>query len=168
MANKSVGKTSKKATVNFNWDVKKPNKKTSKKAEKAIKKLGAGAMLGAVLLLAIGAVGGYFGFKVLTKKDCFTINGTDEITMQLGENYTDQGVKIISFGKDVSKDIEIETNLKENEDGTYYAEEEGTYYIIYKSKNFKYGSLFKVQKIRLITYVEATEPEEIENMGGNA
>ena len=65
MANKSVGKTSKKAAANFNWDVKKPNKKTSKKAEKAIKKLGTGVLLGAVLLLAIGAVGGYFGFKVL-------------------------------------------------------------------------------------------------------
>lgn len=168
MANKSVGKTSKKATVQFNWDVKKPNKKTSKKAEKAIKKLGAGALLVAVLLMAIGAVGGYFGFKVLTKKDCFVLNGQDEITIQLGEKHTDQGVKIISFGKDVSEDIEIETNLKENADGTYSAEEEGTYYIIYKSNNFKYGSLFKVQKIRLITFVEATEQEEIENVGGNA
>lgn len=167
---KTVGKTSKKATVDFNWDVNsKSNKRNGKKAGKQLKKLGAGAILGAVLLLIVGAVGGYFGVKVLTKKDCFELNGNDEITLQLGENYLDEGAKIISFGKDVSDDVTIETNLKENTDGTYCAEEEGTYYIVYKSNNFKYGTLFKVQKIRLITFVEATEQEEIDSAtGGNA
>ena len=169
MAKKTVGKTSKKASVNFNWNNdKKSNKKTSKQVNKLMKKVGIGAIFGAVLLLAIGAVGGFFGFKFLTKNDCFELIGKDEITLQLNETYTDEGAKIISFGKDVSEDVVIETNLKQDINGKFYAEVEGTYYIVYKSSNFKYNSIFKVQKIRLITFVEATEQEEIENVGGNA
>lgn len=165
---KTVGKTSKKATVDFNWNVK-PSKRNNKKTSKQLKKLGAGAIIGALLLLVVGAVGGFFGVKMLTKNDCFQLNGKDEITLQIGETYLDEGAKIVSFGKDVSKDVSIETNLKLNSEGKFYAEEEGTYYIVYKSNNFKYGTVFKVQKIRLITFVEATEAEEIENMaGGNA
>lgn len=169
MANKTYGKTSKKATVSFDWNNdKKSNKKTSKKVNKAMKKVSLAAICGAILFLTVGAVGGFFGVKFLTKNDCFALNGKDEITLQIGEKYIDEGAKIVAFGKDVSKEIIIETNLKQNNDGEFYAEEEGTYYIVYKSKNFKYNSLFKVQKIRLVTFVEATEQEEIENVGGNA
>ena len=58
---------------------------------------------------------------------------------------------------------------KENEDGTFTATEEGTYYITYTVDNFKYGKLLKVQKVRLISFVEQTEQEEIQdaNQGGN-
>ena len=170
MAKKSVNKTSKKATLNFNWDTEhKSSKKTSKKVNKQLKKISFGAMVGAILLLIVGVVGGYFGVKFMVRNDCFVLNGQDELTLQLGETYTDEGAKIVSFGKDVSEDIIIETDLKQNEDGSYYAEQEGTYFMVYKSNNFKYGSFFKVQKIRLITFVEATEQEEIDSAtGGNA
>ena len=42
--------------------------------------------------------------------------------------------------------------------------------MIYTVDNLKYGKIFKVQKIRLITFVEATEQDEIDslNPGGNA
>lgn len=161
---KTASKTSKKATVDFDWDVNiKTSKKSKKKTQKQIKKLGVATILVAVLLLVVGAVGGFFGVKFMVRNDCFVINGKDEITLQIGEAYTDESVKIVSFGQDVSDDITIETNLKQNEDGTYYSDEVGTFYIVYKSNNFKYGTLFKVQKIRLITFVEATEQEEIDS-----
>ncbi len=168
---KTASKTSKKATVDFNWDVGgKSNKKNSKKAKKQLKKLSFGAVMIALLLLVIGAVSGFFGVKILTKNDCFILNGNDEITLQLGETYLDEGANIVSFGKDVSEDVTIETNLKLDSNGKYFAESEGTYYMIYKSNNFKYGTLFKVQKIRLITFVEEAEQDEINsaNQGGNA
>ena len=168
---KTTGKTSKKASFSFDWDNNsKQTKRSSKKAKKQLKKLGFGAIMMALLLLVIGAVGGYFGVKFLTKKDCFELKGKDEITLQLGETYLDEGANIVSFGMDVSADVEIETNLKIDSNGKYFAESEGTYYMIYKSKNFKYGTLFKVQKIRLITFVEQAEQDEINsnNQGGNS
>ena len=133
-----------------------------------MKKLGAGAIICALVLLVVGAVGGYLGFKVLTKNDCFVLNGKDEITLQIGEKYTDESVTVVAFGKDETSKVKIETNLTVNEDGTYFAEEEGTYYISYTVDNFKYGTLFKIKKIRLITFVEPTEQEEINGAGGNA
>ncbi|MBQ8615011.1 MAG: hypothetical protein IJ415_00350 [Clostridia bacterium] len=160
---RTVSKTSHKATVDFDWDVgsnKKTSKRSKKKAQKQIKKLGAGVIITAVLLLIVGVVGGYFGVKVMTKDDCFTLIGKDELTLTLDETYTDEGVKVIAFGKDDSDKVEIETNLKKNEDGTYYAEEAATYYITYTVNDFKYGTLFKIQKIRLITFVEESETDE--------
>ena len=159
---KTASKTSKKATVNFNWDTNKPSKRTSKKVNKELKKLSVGAIIVAVMLLVVGAVGGFFGLKVVMKNDCFVLNGQDEITLQLGETYTDEGAKVIAFGKDEAKKVIIETNLTKNEDGSYTAEEVGTYYMVYKVENLKYGKLFKVQKIRLITFVEVSEGAEYE------
>ena len=164
---KNAGKTSKKAELSFDWNSNdKSKKKNSKKAGKHIRKLGIGAIFGAIMLLCVGSFGGFVGCKIATRNDCFALNGQDEITLQIGETYADEGAKVVAFGKDVSEDIVVETNLQTNIDGTYFAEEEGTYYMIYKSTNLKYGSIFKVQKIRLITFVEATEPDEL-NRGGN-
>ena len=162
---KTAGKTSKKATLDFNFNLdNKPSKRKQNKAKKQLKKLSVGAVLIAVFMLALGAVGGFFTIKVLSKNDCFILNGKDEITLQIGEKYTDEGAKVIAFGKEDSSKIKIETNLIKNEDGTYSANEEGTYYMIYTVDDFKYGSLFKIQKIRLINFVEPSE----DTLGGNA
>ena len=170
MANKkSVSKTSKKATVNFNWDNNKSSKKLNKKSENQLKKLKGGAILVALVLLFVGALGGFLTIKIVTRNDCFELVGKDEITLMLGENYIDEGAKVVAFGSDDSSKVKIETNLEKNEDGTFTATEEGTYYITYTVDNFKYGKLLKVQKIRLISFVEQTEQEEIQdaNQGGN-
>ena len=160
---KTVSKTSKKATLDFDFNVdKKTSKRTSKKINKNLKKLSFGAIMVAVVLLIVGAVGGYFGLKIVIKNDCFVLNGQDEITLQLGETYKDEGVKVVAFGKDDSNKVVIETNLTKNDDGTYKADEVGTYYMVYKVENLKYGSIMKVQKIRLITFVEESEGSEYE------
>ena len=78
----------------------------------------------------------------------------------MGETYTDTGVKIISFGKDISSQAKVETNLLCDENGNYYATEIGTYYIKYTSQDIKFGKLFSIQKIRLITFVEQSEGGE--------
>lgn len=167
---RTISKTSKKSTVNFNWNnTNKSNKNSKEQTEKQLKKLNFTAVSIAFVFLVIGALGGFLTIKIVTKNDCFELVGKDEITLRLGENYEDLGAKIITFGSDDSSKVKIETNLTKNEDGTYTASEEGTYYITYTVDNFKYGKLFKVQKIRLISFVEATEQEEIENanQGGN-
>ena len=167
---KTASKTSKKASIGFDLSDNKPSKRKQNKVKKQLKKLSFGAIMIAVSLLVVGAVGGFFGIKTITMNDCFELIGKDEITLQIGENYVDEGAKVVAFGKDDESKVKIETNLTKHEDGTYSATEEGTYYMIYTVDNFKYGTLFKIQKIRLITFVEATEAEEIEsaNQGGNS
>lgn len=160
MANrKTTRKISKK--VQHDLKVDKPSKKSSKSVKTKLKKLSAGAIFLAILLLVVGVVGGYFGFQYISKNDCFVIIGEEEINLTLNEAYVDEGVKVVAFGKDDTKKVNVETNLKQNSNGSYYAEQEGTYYIKYTVDNIKYGTIFKVQKIRLIHFVEPTEESEV-------
>lgn len=155
---KSTSKVIKKVEVDLKLN--KPSKKTTKKAKKEIKKLSTGVVCLALLLLAVGVVGGFFGVQYLSRNDCFYIIGQEEVSITLNETYEDEGVKIVAFGVDDSSKVKVETNMKTN-DGKYYAESEGTYYIKYTVSNIKYGSIFKIQKIRLIHVVEPTENEEL-------
>jgi len=155
---KTASKVSKKVELDFDID-----EKSSRKATKKIKKLSSPVIFMAVLFLAIGAVGGYFGFNIFIKNDCFEIIGKDEITLTIGDPYEDEGCKVVAFGRDDSDKLKVETNLTKNEDGTYTSMEEGTFYIVYTVDNLKYGTIFKIQKIRLISFVEPSEPDEIAN-----
>ena len=163
---KTASKTSSRVKLDLDID-EKSSKRAGKKIKKTFKKSSPTAILLAVILLIVGAVGGYFGCKFLTKNDKFEIIGKDEITLSVGESYTDEGVSLVAFGQDEADKVKIETNLKKNEDGEYYADAIGTYYIAYTVDNLKYGSIFKVQKIRLINFVEPAEDDEIISAGGN-
>ena len=156
---KSTSKISKK--VEFDLNIDQPSKRTKRKVKTRLKKMSFGVVALAVFLLAVGVVGGYFGVQYLSRNDCFNIVGAEEITLEIGESYLDEGVKVVAFGVDERDKVEIETNLKKDKDGKFYEQTEGTYYIKYTVNNIKYGSIFKVQKIRLIHYVEATESEEL-------
>lgn len=111
--------------------------KKARDAKRKIKKAHAGYLVIIVLFLAIGIVGGYFAAQFVTKNDCFEINGTKETVLKVGDTlvYTDEGIKYISFGKDSSTSVEINTNMTRNTDGTYTADtsEAGEFYIIYKA-----------------------------------
>ena len=161
---KTTSKKSKK--VELDLELEKPNRKTYNRTKNKLKKVSFGALVLSVILLVVGAAGGYFAVKYLTKDDCFEIIGKEEITLTLEESYIDQGVKVIAFGNDDADKVVVETDMLKNEDGSYYAETEGTYYIAYTVDNLKYGTVFKIKKIRLITFVEPTESSEIENGGG--
>lgn len=168
--NTSVKKTSKRASINFpvgsedevtyKYTYKKSKKRKAKKAKKAVKKVGVKGLLIALLVLAIGVGAGIGAFYLFCKNDEFVILGTEELTITLDEKYTDEGVKIVAFGKDIKDKVIITTNLKVDENGDFYAEEVGTYYIKYTTNELKYGSIFKIQKIRLVTVVEPSETEE--------
>lgn len=166
----SVKKTSKRASINFpvgsedevtyKYTYKKSKKRKTKKAKKAVKKVGVKGLLIALLVLAIGVGAGIGAFYLFCKNDEFVILGTEELTITLDEKYTDEGVKIVAFCKDIKNKVIVTTNLKVDEKGDFYAEEVGTYYIKYTTNELKYGSIFKIQKIRLITVVEPSETEE--------
>lgn len=165
---KTASKSKSKAKLNLNFDIENQSKQTKKSAKKAstevkktLKRAGTTAILLAVLFLVIGAGAGWLTTKLICKNDCFDIVGMDEISVEIGSSYVDQGVKVVAFGKDQSQNVSIVTNLTKNADGSYTSNEEGTFYIIYKCDSFKYDKLFKVEKIRLISFVEASESSEM-------
>ena len=119
-----------------------------------------------VIIWMVAVLLGKISFKYFTRNDCFELIGKDELTLTLGETYIDESIHAVSFGRDVSDKVYIETNLQINQDGEYYADEIGTYYIVYKVKDFKYDKLFKIQRIRLIQYVEESEDILIDEVGG--
>lgn len=164
MANKpTANKTSSRATVNLpsksTTTVKKRTvKKSAKTAEKQLKKIGRKGILTAFLCLIIGIGAGLFAYFSICKNDCFEIVGGDEIAITLDQKYVDQGVKIIEFGKDISDKAQVETNLKLTEDGM--PTELGTFYVKYNVDSVKYGKIFKIQKVRLVSVVETSEGGE--------
>lgn len=155
---KTASKVKTKAEFNFNVD-ENSSKYTKRSAKKNIKKIGTSGIIAVVCLLLIGVVGGVFTLKYFTRNDCFNLLGKDEITLMIGETYVDDGIYAVSFGCDVSDKAYIETNLQMNDQGEYYADEIGTYYIVYKVDDIKYDKLFTIQRIRLITFVEASEDD---------
>lgn len=101
-----------------------------------------------ILFLLLGALGGYFTLKFLTKEDCFLVLGEQTIYLDLGESFVDDGVKIIAFGKDISSDVKIERdeNFDENVAGRYYVK--------YTIDNLRYKG---VVKYRYVVFVDGNE-----------
>lgn len=156
---KTAKKTSKRAELNIPQSDGKVSKKSAKQVERKMKKAGPIAVLVIVVFFVVGLLGGYLTFLLTSSNDCFDMLGKEEITLTLDEKYIDEGVKIIEFGKDISENVEYDTNLLSN-GNEFYAEEVGTYYIKYSVDSFKYGKIFKIQKVRLITFVESSEGGE--------
>ena len=95
-----------------------------------------------VLCLVVGFVGGWFGYKAVTKNDTFVLNGNKEITLNLNETYVEQGAKIVAFGKDVSAEVKVE--------GKVDTTKEGEYALTYTINNIKYNGIKKVRIIRVV------------------
>ena len=159
---KNANKRTTRAKINLNLD-ESSIKKSGKTAKSTAKSFGKSTTVIIVLFLIIGIGLGIGAGFYISRNDCFEIIGADELTLTIGENYYDEGCKVISLGKDVSNDIEIETDLTVNLDGSLTGDETKTYYILYKSNDIKYGKIFTVTKIRLITFVEESESEEFES-----
>lgn len=162
----NASKTTKQAQASNPWANASTGKKVAVGAAAAggtvmiAKKVSLKSILIAILCFVLaGAIGAGICF-FMGKNDCFNIIGNDEITLTLDQNYADEGVLIKEFGLDLSKNAKISTNLKQNGNGEFYAETAGTYYIAYTVNSLKFGFVYHIQKIRLITFVEASEGGE--------
>ena len=155
---KNASKTSSRAKSNINTSALKVDKKSQRQVENTLKNTSVKVLIFGLVFLIVGLLLGAGAWWIVCRNDCFAIIGNDEIELTLDETYEDFGVKVVAFGKRLdADDIIIETNLKKDTDGKYYADEVGTYYIKYSTENFKYGKLFKVEKVRLVTFVEPSE-----------
>lgn len=181
---KDVDKVKTKAKMNWGWDKpedrngkatrttktsKRTSKKSSNKTEKQIerkvqksikKQLGFKGVLIVLIVMIIGLGIGVGSFYFIGRNDCFELIGEDYVVKILGETYVDEGVKVVSLGRDISKDVVVETDgLIDNGDGTFSAPCADRYVIIYKSKDIKYGKIFTVQRIRFIDFLEPDESD---------
>lgn len=171
-------KTQKQAKINWGWDAPenrngKATRSTKRKTEKNLKLLGVKGIVTVLILIVIFGAIGIGGCFLITRKDCFEIIGQDELSLTIGENYIDEGVKVIEFGRDCSNKVKIETNLVKNLDGSYSAELDNdgnpilkTYYIIYTVNTVKYSKIADIKRIRLISFVE--QSEEIPTIEGGS
>ncbi len=153
-----------KANIDKSYIPYKNTKKNQNKVKSAVKTVNIFVALLIFIITAGAGVGAYF---VVCKNDCFTLNGAQEISLEMKENadktgfetlvYNDEGVRIIEFGKDISSEVIIETDMKKVGENEYEVNELGTYYIKYSVNSIKYGKIFTINKIRLINFVEPSE-----------
>ena len=139
----------------------KSKKKTQSKAKNAVKKevkkLNLGVALIALIFLAIGIGGGVFASIKICENDCFVLLGNKNIQVTVGDSFSfvDDGVKIVSFGRDISDKVEIKTNLEKDSNGNYIVDtsQEMEYYLIYTVEDIKFG---EIQKVRVINISNPT------------
>ncbi len=125
-------------------------KKQKKKLKKQLGGLHGGYIAVTVLFLLAGIVIGAFFAMKATESDLFTLNGAAMLVYTAGEEirYTDEGVRCISMGKDVSDNFEVTTNMSRSQDGAYTASAPGEYYLKYTMTEGRYKGL---SRVRIIT-----------------
>lgn len=122
------------------------NKKTIKKQAK---KIPVAVWLPVILCFALGVLAGYLVYGYVTKNDKFVLNGEQNVTINVGDKYTEEFVTAIHFGKDCSNDVQIS--------GVVDTTKTGKYVISYTLNNFRYRN---VVRYRYVTVVENGHGEE--------
>lgn len=107
-------------------------KKSKNKLQKELKKVNSATIIFVVIFAIIGVGAGFGATYFLTKNDVFELKGESEITLQVGDEYVEQGATAVAFGKDISSSIEI---IGEVDTTT-----EGRYVVKYKVKSFRFAN----------------------------
>ena len=130
-------------------------RKTTKEIKSVSKRISLGGWIAIAITLGVAVVSGVLVGKLITKNDCFVLAGQKDYILEVGESgstytYTEEGFKVVSFGKDLSDRVTIKTNMTKNIDGSYTIDtsEEGDYYLIYEVDSLKYG---KIKRVRTFT-----------------
>lgn len=141
-----------------NWNI---SRSTSKKAQKAAKKVNANWFV-VLLVLVVGLTAGFFAHYYLFKSDTFEMvaaNGVTDIELGLDDgmetSYTELGVKCICFGKDYSKDCTVKyyyrTDLTEDAKEVTISDintsNPGMFYAVYTTTASKYSSVTLIRNI---------------------
>ena len=114
---KSTNKSIAKKSTSKNVTTKMTTRKLKTETNKQLKKRPWIIIL--IIFFAVAAVGGFFAANVITKNDTFEIIGEQIVYIEVGASYQEEGVKIISFGRDISDEVKIESNLDETKVGEY-------------------------------------------------
>lgn len=101
-----------------------------------------------VIFLIIGVLFGVGASYVITKDDCFVMNGSKVIEIELDGTYQEQGVKVIEFGKDISSKVEI-VIYDENDDivESINTSEDTEYSVVYKVDSLKWEKYTLIRRV---------------------
>lgn len=125
-------------------------KKTKNKIKKTFKKLPKSILICLIVFFIIGIPIGYFSLNAISKNDKFEIIGEKSITLNINEEYEEQGATAIQFGKNIDGNIVIESNV----DTTT----EGEYMVVYTvNSSFKYKN---IKRVRYITVMNGSDNHE--------
>lgn len=119
-------------------------KRSAKKsAKKALRKTHPATILVAVLCLVAGIAAGSITAVHVSKNDRFLLVGESAYSVDMGTSFTyrEEGVEAVSFGRDVSGKVHVETTLEKDAAGNYIipTDKEGVYTITYTVDAFKFG-----------------------------
>lgn len=121
-----------------------------KQVKKAIRKTPKSILICIILFLILGFAIGYTSILIFSRNDTFEINGSKNITLNLNEEYKEQGAKAIAFGKNITNNIVI--------DGNVDTSTEGEYLVVYTIKSsFKYKD---IKRVRYVTVVNGGDNNE--------
>lgn len=131
-------------------------RKTKRKAKKTAKKISAVSYVIWAIALIAGIALGAVSCMFICRNDGFRLNGKSEYTLTVGQEnnvYKDKGAQVISFGRDVSENIKVSTDLLETDDGEYKIDtsKEGVYYIIYTIDDARFGEIKRVRTFRVVS-----------------
>ena len=127
---------------------------------KAVRKSGGKTLITAIICFVLAVIIGAGVCFFAGRNDYFELVGADTVFLEIGEKYTDEGVSIREFGLDLSGRANIDTDLKTDADGKFYADATGDYYIAYTVKSLKFGLIYPVTKIRLVSVTGESEGGE--------
>lgn len=121
----------------------KSRRRAKKQVKKALRRLHPATIVIALLCLVVGVGCGGFLAKNASKNDCFHLKGNAMIALEVGERYTyvEQGVEAVSYGRDVSDKVQVQTTLEKDAQGNYIipTDKEGIYTITYTVDCLKFG-----------------------------
>ena len=125
-------------------------KKAKRKAKKEVKRMNGWTLFFCILALVAGVAAGVGAYNFVCANDKFELNGKKEYTIELGSGtfeYTDAGATVIEFGRDISGEVEVQTNMKDVGNGKYVADANvpGKYYIKYTVDSPKYGEVCRIR-----------------------
>ena len=125
-------------------------RKTRSYAKRKVRRLNGLTIFFCILALAAGFVAGIYGYEFVCRDDCFVLLGAKEYTVELNsENYTyyEDGARVIEFGKDISSEVSVQTNMTSLGGKKYTLDTTvpGRYYIKYTVDSPKYGEICRIR-----------------------
>lgn len=122
----------------------------SKTAEQAVKKSHPATVILTIVFLIVGIAAGVLVSRQIAKNDKFILNGEKTVQMEVGGAFVDEGATVISFGRDISSDVQVSGD-------ELNADVEGVYQLVYTVDDLRWGDY------RLVRVVVVGNPEGAED-----